>query len=272
MIAVTMKLLNELKHNTLTEPLLHPSIAEMLKDMEPVLTALEIDYYVVGAVARDIHLSADQNSAALRKTNDVDLAILVNDDVQFKQLKQGLEDTGHFEQHPTENIKLYYKQAIEVDLLPFGNIEQEDRNVRLTDPLFVLNVPGFREIYPSVEDIVVSDDLSIKVCTMEGIILLKLISNDDRPQRTKDITDIEHIIRVYFDLYNGSIYDEHFNTMDMYDTNENDYLQLVCARVIGRKIKVLLTESADLMERVKGILAKRPTSWWNAMLNGMHDA
>ncbi|QEM02595.1 hypothetical protein DIU31_003335 [Mucilaginibacter rubeus] len=83
-----MKPLNELKRNTLTEPLLHPSIVEMLKDMVPVFAALEIDYYVVGAVARDIHLSADANSIALRKTNDVDLAILVNDDVQFKQLKQ----------------------------------------------------------------------------------------------------------------------------------------------------------------------------------------
>ncbi|QEM15215.1 MULTISPECIES: hypothetical protein [Mucilaginibacter] len=83
-----MKPLNELKRNTLTEPLLHPSIVEMLKDMVPVFAALEIDYYVVGAVARDIHLSAEANSIALRKTNDVDLAILVNDDVQFKQLKQ----------------------------------------------------------------------------------------------------------------------------------------------------------------------------------------
>jgi predicted nucleotidyltransferase len=271
MTAETMKPLNELKRNILTEPLLHPSIAEMLKDMEPVFAALEIDYYMVGAVARDIHLSADPNSVALRKTNDVDLAILVNDDVQFKQLKQALEETGHFSQHPTENIKLYYKNAIEVDLLPFGGIEQADRNVRLTDPLFVLNMPGFSEIYPSVKDMVVSEDLSVKVCTMEGIILLKLISNDDRPQRTKDITDIEHIIRVYFDLYDGSIYDEHFDTMDMYGTGEKDYLQLVCARVIGRKIKILLNESEDLMARVKGILAKRPTTWWNAMLDGMND-
>lgn len=55
----------------------------MLKAMEPVFAALEIDYYVVGAVARDIHLSADLNSAALRKTNDVDLAILVNNSPLF---------------------------------------------------------------------------------------------------------------------------------------------------------------------------------------------
>ncbi len=57
MTAVTMKPQNELKPVTLTEPLLHPSIAEMLNDIAPVFTALEIDYYVVGAVAREIHLA-----------------------------------------------------------------------------------------------------------------------------------------------------------------------------------------------------------------------
>lgn len=271
MTAVTMKPLNELKHNTLTEPLLHPSIVGMLKDMQPVFKQFGIDYYVVGAVARDIHLSADPNAVAIRKTNDVDLAILVNDEGQFRELKQALVATGHFTQHATENIKLYYQEAIELDLLPFGDIEEDDRHVRLTDPRFVLNMPGFKEIYPSVEGVLVTDELTIKVCTMEGIILLKLISNNDRPERTKDISDIEHMIKVYFDLYDGDIYDEHFDTMDMYDTTEKDYLQLVCARVIGRKIKILLNESEDLMERVKGILAKRPTTWWNAMLEGMND-
>lgn len=83
MIAGLTRRQNELKLITLTELYLHPSIAEMLKAMEPVFAALEIDYYVVGAVARDIHLSADLNSAALRKTNDVDLAILVNNSPLF---------------------------------------------------------------------------------------------------------------------------------------------------------------------------------------------
>jgi predicted nucleotidyltransferase len=227
---------------------------------------------VVGAVARDIQLSADQNAVAIRKTNDVDLAILVNNEGQFRELKQALVATGHFTQHPTENIKLYYQEAIELDLLPFGDIEEADRNVRLTDPRIVLNMPGFKEIFPNVKNILVSDDLAIKVCTMEGIILLKLISNNDRPERTKDISDIEHIVQVYFDLYHGDIYEEYFDTMDLYETNQQDYLPLVCARVIGRKIKILLAGSEVLSERVKGILAKRPTTWWNAMLAGMNDA
>ncbi len=239
--------------------------------MEPVFAAFGIDYYIVGAVARDIHLAADLDAAAIRKTNDVDLAILVNDEGQFNQLKAALTATGNFTAHAKETIKLFYHDAIEVDLLPFGEIEEANRNVKLTDPSLVLNMPGFLEIYPFVDDIQVTDDMIIKVCTMEGIILLKLISNDDRPQRTKDIADIEHIIKVYFDLYSGDIYAEHFDTMEMYDTDQGDYLQLVCSRIIGRKIRVLLADSDELRQRIKLILEKRPTAWWQAMHAGLND-
>jgi predicted nucleotidyltransferase len=243
----------------------------MLKDLENVFKTFGIDYYVVGAVARDIHLSADLDAAATRKTNDVDLAILINDEGHFNQLKAALIATGNFTPHATETIKLFYHNAIEVDLLPFGEIEDRNRNVKLTDPSFLLNMPGFREIYPFVADIQVTDDMSIKVCTMEGIILLKLISNNDRPQRTKDLTDIDHIIKVYFELYSGNIYEKHFDTMDLYETSQGDYLQLVCSRVIGRKIRTLLAGSDVLLARIKQILENRPTAWWQAMLDGLND-
>ncbi|QEC78598.1 nucleotidyl transferase AbiEii/AbiGii toxin family protein [Mucilaginibacter ginsenosidivorax] len=255
----------------MTELILYPGITEMLKEMEPVFTLFGIDYYVVGAVARDIHLSADPGAAAIRKTKDVDLAILINNEGQFNQLKAALIATGNFSADAQETIKLFYRHSIEVDLLPFGAIEEPNRHVKLTDPSFVLNMPGFLEIYPFVEAIQVTDTMSIKVCTMEGIILLKLISNNDRPQRTKDITDIEHIIRVYFDLYSGDIYEENFDIMDRYDTDQSDYLQLVCSRVIGRKINHLLAGSDDLRERIKQIIKNRPTTWWQAMLDGLND-
>lgn len=59
--------------------------------------------------------------------------------------------------------------------------------------------------------------------------------------------------------------------MDYYDTKEREYIQLVCARVIGRKIGQLLQESSDLRERVAKILTGRPTTLWNAMLDGLND-
>ena len=141
--------------------------------MENVFRDFGIDYYLVGAVARDIHLSADVEAEALRKTEDIDIAITINDAGQYNELKKVLISTGDFTSDPTEAIKLYYKDAIEVDLLPFGAIESINRTVKLIDPTFILNMPGFMEIYPFVNDIKVENNFTVKVCTMEGIILLK---------------------------------------------------------------------------------------------------
>ncbi|MFD2285806.1 hypothetical protein GJU39_22225 [Pedobacter petrophilus] len=251
--------------------ILEPVISEMLAVLQEVFSKFEIDFYLVGAVARDINLSVNQELASTRMTKDVDLAITINDQGQYNRIKSELVSTGLFEVHESEAIKLFYKGAVELDLLPFGKIEEPDGNVKLTDPTFVLHMPGFTEIYPFVQDVELTDGQRIKVCSMEGIIMLKLLANDDRPQRTKDISDIEHIIQSYFDLYDGDIYEHHFDVMEMYDTNERDYIQLVCARVIGRKMHLMLKDSPKLLERISGILTKRPTPRWSAMLDGLNE-
>lgn len=246
-------------------------VAEMLRDLQAVFSKFDIDFYLVGAVARDINLSANEGLASARATKDVDLAITINDEGQYKEVKAALVDTGLFEVHETEAIKLIYKKSVEVDLLPFGEIEQSNRNVSLTDPTFVLNMPGFTEIYSFVKHFELGDGQMIKVCTMEGIVLLKLIANNDRPQRTKDITDIEHIIQTYFELYDDDIYLLHYDILELYDTTNADYIQLVCARLIGRKMKIMLANSAALAQRIILILSKRETARWLAMLDGMND-
>lgn len=252
-------------------PILAPPVAQMLTDLEVVFSKFGIDFYLVGAVARDIHLSTNKQLASARGTKDVDLAIKISDGGQYKQVKAALVETGLFEAHKTEVIKLMYKNSIEVDLLPFGDIEEPGRNVTLTDPTFVLNMPGFTEIYPFVKHFDFGNGQVIKVCTMEGIVLLKLIANNDRPQRTKDITDIEHIIQSYFDLYDDDIYMVHFYIRELYDSTNSDYLPLVCARLIGRKMKAMLEGSPELAQRIISILSKRETARWQAMLDGMQD-
>lgn len=252
-------------------PILAPLVAEMLKELQAIFAKFNIDFYLVGAVARDINLSSNEDLFSKRGTNDIDLAVTISDEGQYNQVKAALVATGLFESHETEAIKLIYKKGLEVDLLPFGEIEGENRNVKLTDPTFILNMPGFMEIYPFVKDFELGDGQIVKVCTMEGIILLKLIANNDRPQRTKDITDIEHIIETYFELYDDDIYMNHGDIMELYETTENDYIRLVCARLIGRKMQAMLKGSAELKKRVMEILAKRETSRWMAMFDGMND-
>jgi len=81
---------------TESQNILHPEIASMLKKMQDIFSSFGVDFYLAGAVARDIHLSRREEFAAKRKTKDVDLAVLVADEEQFYAIKDALTDTGEF--------------------------------------------------------------------------------------------------------------------------------------------------------------------------------
>ena len=222
-------------------------------------------------MARDIRLSAHENFAAKRKTRDVDIAILLDGEEKFYAIKEALINTGHFKQG-VKAIKLIYKEAIELDLLPFGEIENEERELKLSrHSLLVMDMSGFKEVYSFVETLTIAENLSLNVCTLEGLVILKLIANDDNHSRTKDITDIEHLLEVYFELNSNEIYSEYMDVMDLYDTAILNYLPLLSARVIGRKMKQMLNAFEKTAENVNRILANRPVATWQAMLDGMND-
>ena len=243
----------------------------MFTTINNVLFSFNLDYFLVGAIARDIQLSSQPGFAAKRKTNDIDIAVLIDTEDQFYQIKEALIATGQFEQASNNPIKLIYRHSIELDLLPFGEIENEERILTLNkDVLFSMDMSGFKEVYPFVKIHSVANDIKLKVCSLEGIVLLKLISNDNNPNRTKDITDIEHLITVYFELYDSVIYNDYFDVMDLYSTQSLNYLHLVSARVIGRKINTLLTKNEG-KKNVTRILTRRPTETWQAMLDGLND-
>lgn len=61
----------------MTDKILSPVIVKMLKEMERAFRQHGIDFYLVGAMARDIQLSAKPGYGAIRGTKDVDLAILL---------------------------------------------------------------------------------------------------------------------------------------------------------------------------------------------------
>ena len=72
--------------------------------------------------------------------------------------------------------------------------------------------------------------------------------------------------------FDDTIYGEYFDVMDLYDTAVRNYLALISARVIGRKVRDLLSSSPDVKARIEHILNKRPTDTWQAMLNGLLDS
>ena len=243
----------------------------MLKIMENIFREFEVDFFLVGALARDIRLSAHESFAAKRRTNDVDIAILLDAEQKFYAIKEALLNTGHFKESSYKAIKLIYKDSIELDLLPFGEIENEERQLLLSrHALLVMDMSGFKEVHPFVETLTIAAELSLNVCTLEGLVLLKLVANNDNPSRTKDITDIEHFLEVYFEMNSNEIYTEYMDVMELYDTAIPNYLPLVSARVIGRKMKTMM-ETANTNDYLKTILNKRPVATWQAMLDGLND-
>ena len=61
-----------------------------------------------------------------------------------------------------------------------------------TESLSTIAINGYQEVYEvGTIDVNFEDETIFKVCTIPGIVLLKFISYDDRPEiRTKDIFDI----------------------------------------------------------------------------------
>ncbi len=230
-------------------------VIEILNVVIPSLKSLNVDYFVVGAFARDIELLAKgYNESPARKTKDLDLAVMLSDEEAFNNLKTALSKIDGFEIHPTEPIKLIYKNSYELDLLPFGEIVNEKGFVELkAKKTFTLDMPGFAEVYPSTNLITTDQGFELRVCSLPGVVLLKLIAWEDRNHRTKDIQDIEYIIR---NLYLLEIEEIAFSNGDLLDLleNETNFTESVTARYIGRVIGEILNDSLALLDRLNQLL------------------
>ena len=91
------------------------------------------------------------------------------------------------------------KFNVVIDLLPFGEIEENftiNFDKRHTD----LHMLGFKEVLQNPESVQI-EDKSLKIPSLAGMVILKLIAWSDRPEeRDNDLYDILRIIEHYFDL------------------------------------------------------------------------
>ncbi len=232
---------------------LQPDISEMLSALERGFSEFEIDYYLVGAVARDVWMSGINKIHARRTTADIDFAVLINDKGRYENLKTYLVQYEGF--HPTrENaFVLLWKDKTEVDLMPFGAIEDENGKVTVDGTGYTsLEVPGFKEVYQEgLPEINIEEQHQFKFCTLPGIVILKLIAWEDRPEvRRDDIKDICDILNHFFDMYDEEIYNHHNELFE----DESVELIHIAARVMGREMKKIASRSERLYQRLSRLL------------------
>ena len=226
-------------------------LKSLFEALERSFNHLNIDFYLVGATARDTWFA--QKGIKTLGTKDVDFAVYISSKDDYEKLREWLHDKEGFAVSSQNQFVLFSSEGIQVDLLPFGAIELEGKLMIEGEGLAKIAVNGFREVYERGTDMVqFENEQTFKVCTLPGIVILKLIAFDDRPElRQKDMQDITLILKHYFDLQSDIIYESHNDIFE-----EDIDLTLIAARVIGRQMKLILNRSSDLKNRIIDMLEK----------------
>lgn len=222
------------------ESLRNDSLKDILTALEAALEELQIDYYLIGALARDTWFVQEKKIS--RTTADVDFAIYVPEEKKFQALKKFLRDKWKFTQSIENSFAMISTSGMIIDILPFGAVDFTG-DVKIGG--VVTN--GFMEVYnKALQTVVANDHFEFKVPTLPAIILLKIIAFQDRPEmRLKDPQDIYEIIIHYFDLQSEIIYEKH---ADLFDHEQE--LLLISSRAIGREIAEIVSNNIVLKDRI----------------------
>lgn len=204
-------------------------------------------------MARDAWMIGINKIAPRRTTGDIDFAVLINDKGTYNALIKYLIDKEGFHSFKGNEFVLIWKDKSEVDLLPFGEISAEDGIVTIGGfGLANIGLQGFTEIYEEgLPELDLEGKHQFKFCTLPGIVLLKMIAWDDRPEnRRDDNKDISDILNPFFNMYDHEIWENHH---DLFDYDQDNLLH-IAARVMGREMKKIARRNESLFERIERIL------------------
>lgn len=227
-------------------------LKEVLDVLEEVFAELNIDFYMIGAIAKEYWYT--QGNKRMRQTKDVDFAVFAASHEEYEAVRNRLKD-HHFVDTRENAFVMISPQGIQVDLLPFGAIAI-DEGVELTgEGMTSIRVNGFNEVYQAgTAEAVVNTGHIFKAATLPAIILLKFLAYDDRPEkRQKDARDIAGIVQHFFELQSDLIYENHHNLFA--EGQPDRELEDIAAIVIGREMRRICMENPALKDRVEAILA-----------------
>lgn len=120
------------------------SLKGIFDALEETFQELDIDFYLISALARDVWY--EKAKVAVTATKDVDLAVMVSDEDDFERLKAHLKDHKGFHNEEKDPFRMHAPDGSQVDILPFGSIET-DGTVQLKDGFTSIAVEGFTEVY-----------------------------------------------------------------------------------------------------------------------------
>lgn len=186
-----------------------PLLLDILRRADAAARELGVDYFVGGALARDLILLHIFGRDTGRATRDVDLGIHIDDWRTLGAFKATLLRDGNFSEQDKVAHRLIYRArenafGIPLDLLPFGGVERVDATIAWPPGMeVIMNVAGFAEARHSAMMVEVIADFFVPVASLPSLAVLKLIAWRERHlETTKDATDFLVIARHYSDAGN----------------------------------------------------------------------
>jgi len=246
-----------------------------LKQYQNLLTALEaglkafnIDYYILGGIAKEIWMTDIHGIAPKRVTNDLDIAILIKSKSEYEELRIHLIEECGFNEVKDVWHRLEHAGTI-VDLLPFTKLPLPDQIVSDGTGYVSTTFPGTDVVFEhAVAPIKHENGGEYKVSTIPGIVTLKLLSwSDDKANRRKDIEDVAEILNHFFDMWNEEIYENH---LDLFG-RDNPNMQHVAAEVLGREIKKILPPDTEAYSKILNLLTNNTVDVYTSEIGSIME-
>jgi len=238
-------------------------LREIIQSIQEVLGQEGYEFLLIGATARDLILDGINNLGVGRKTLDVDFAIYVPEWGSYEALIHKLLNSGKFAATKVKH-RLLYKQLYEVDIVPFGAIQNEKGEYAWPpDFMMAMNVAGFIEINKNGVEIQTDEDLKFKIAPIEGICVMKLFAWKDRKQRIdKDGRDLGFILSNYVELKYEVLYEQYADIIesDNWDTITSG------ARILGRDMANVIIGNEYALHHLKNILTEELSDEDNSRL------
>jgi predicted nucleotidyltransferase len=259
---------------------INPLILAVMREVNEVAHKLGLEYFVAGAMARDILLTNVFGIATGLATRDVDFAVAVESWSQFEDVKQLLTARGLFVAEPKIAHRLYYKtssssQGTPLDIIPFRGVEQSQNTIKWPPEMaMMMNVVGYEEALASAPLIEVEQELKVRVVSLPGLTLLKLFAWADRGKgltSSKDALDLATLFRRYAEAGNlDRLYGEELGLFASLGYDQD----LASTRLLGKDVSKMITPNT--MARVNELLnddrtADRLVSHLSQAFAAQHD-
>jgi predicted nucleotidyltransferase len=227
------------------------SVKRIIEDLREASSNLDIEFFAVGALARNVWYMENKEDA--RGTKDVDFGVYVPNHQIYQSLKDMLIANFGYNEISTNAFCLISPyEKLPVDLLPFGEIENQGKVITEGSGLVSINLDGFSEVYEHGLLSKLIEGVKLSICSIPSVVLLKLIAYDDRPDnRPKDPLDINSIFIYYPDIESEKLWGEYNFLYDDEKTHDE-----VGISVLGYEISKIIFSNDTLIERVISILDK----------------